>query len=796
MKRTYMRSLIITGLLLLIVGAGIAVKGGVAQADTPVAVDNHVDPAISQSQLVQTAPESQPLDISVGLQIRHKDEFDNLLGAMYDPASPTYQQYLTPDQFTQEFAPTDDQVQQVENYFQSQGLTVTNVAPDNLLLDVQGTVAQAQQAFSVHINTYRSGHQTYYANNTPVKVPRSIRTLVTAVTGLDSRIKMHHNYQNATTVAKATPTGYSPKDISTAYDINPLQSAGFLGDKQTIALFEMDGYLASDVANYMQYFNPASLATTLTSGVANPLSATAAVSNLTNVMVDNYNGAAGGGAGEVSLDIEMVDAVAPHANILVYEGPNTQQGINDTYAKIINDNKAQVVSTSWGECESYAGNTELQVLDNLFKQGAAQGMSFFSAAGDAGAYDCGDTNLAVDSPSSDPYMTSVGGTTLQLNSNSTIASESVWSDPNDNFTNEQGVGGGGGLSGYFSLPGWQKGPGVQNSYSNGKREVPDVTAGANNNYGYSIYCTVQAALCASTGWNQLGGTSAGAPLWAASAALINQYMQTQGKRSLGQMNPVLYRLSNAAHPYAPFHDITTGDNLYYRATANYDMASGLGSPDVFNIARDLVINAGGTTTTSASTAVTTGLALAQDAFQGANQTYWGTSSDGQAWGGDANSSTAFSITNNSGQVTNGSTLYSAVLGPVATNAEVLFSGTLNTYTSNTMGAVLHWTDGNNTYRAYLDGASLIVQKIVLGVPVVLGAAPFTATGGTAYNMRFRIVGTTLYAVAWLKGNTQPANWMITTTDITFLTGYCGVSIQELSSNSTATFTSFQATGLL
>ncbi len=92
--------------------------------------------------------------------------------------------------------------------------------------------------------------------------------------------------------------------------------------------------------------------------------------------------------------------------------------------------------------------------------------------------------------------------------------------------------------------------------------------------------------------------------------------------------------------------------------------------------------------------------------------------------------------------------------------------------------------------------SLVVQKMVLGTPVVLAAAPFTATGGIAYNVRFRIVGTTLYAVAWAKNNAQPANWMITTTDVTFLTGYCGISIQELSPNSTATFTSFQATSLL
>ena len=778
MKRKYICGIIVLGMLLLLVGTGIAIKGGNAYADTPVPLDNSVDPAVSQSAPVQAAPAAQTLAISVGLQVRNGDELDSLLQAVSDPTSPSYHQYLTPDQFTQEFGPTDDQVQQVESYLQGQGMTITNVAPDNLLLDVNGTVAQAQRAFSVHINTYRQGRSTFYANNSPVKVPARIRSLVIAVSGLDSRVKLHHHSQVAQQASKTGPVGYAPKDISNAYDMAPLQNAGFLGDNQTIALFEMDGYQPTDIVNYMQYFNPG-------------LSSVAALANLTNVPVDNYNGAAGSQAIEVSLDIEMIDAIAPHANVLVYEGPDTLQGQNDTYARIVNDNKAQTVSLSWGLCETNNGNPEIQLLDNLFKQGAAQGMAFFAAAGDNGAYDCGDTNLAVDYPASDPYVTSVGGTSLQLNANDTIKSESIWSQPdNSGFT--PGNGGGGGLSGYFSLPSWQTGPGVQNSYSNGMREVPDVSASADKAYGYAMYCTVVISTCASSGWNVAGGTSAGAPVWAASNALINQYMLAQGKKSPGPINPVLYGLFNGAHTYPPFHDTTTGNNLYYPATTNYDLASGMGSPDVFNIARDLVINAGGTATTSSSTSTAAGTVLAQDTFQRSNQTSWGTSSGGQTWGGDANGSTAFSITSNSGRVTNGSTSYNAVLGPLSTNAEVSFTGSFDNYTTNTIGAVLHWTDGNDWYRAYLDGASLIVQKMVLGIPTVLAAAPFTATPGTSYNVRFRIVGTTLSTVAWAKNTTQPTSWMIVTTDSTLLIGYSGLRIQELSNN-TATFTSFQAT---
>ena len=579
MKRKYIHSVIVLGMLFLIAGGGIAIRGGIAQADAPVALSEQVDPVISQSKLVQSAPVSQPLAISVGLQMRNGGELDSLLQAISDPNSSLYHHYLTPSQFTQEFGPTRGQVQQVKSYLQAMGMKVADVAPDNLLLNANATVEQAQRAFNVHINTYRRGKETYYANNSVVKVPASIRAIVTAVTGLDSHVKLHHNSQKANLTRKVAPVGYTPGDIANAYDIAPLQSAGFLGDKQTIALFEMDGYQASDIVNYMQYFNPA-------------LTASTAVSNLTNVLVDNYNGAATSNAIEVSLDVEMIDAIAPHANVLVYEGPNTLQGQNDTYARIVNDNKAQIVSISWGACEANSGDPELQLLHNLFKQGVAQGMSFFAAAGDYGAYDCGDTNLAVDYPGSDPYVTSVGGTSLQLNTNGIIQSEVAWgvptTDPNS-FT--LGSGGGGGLSSYFSLPSWQKGPGVQNSYSNGKREVPDVSANADNAYGYAIYCTV-APSCDSSGWNNTAGTSSGAPLWAASTSLINQYMEVQGKKPLGQMNRVLYKLFNSTPTYPAFHDITLGNNLFYPATGNYDLASGMGSPDVFNMARDLVINAG------------------------------------------------------------------------------------------------------------------------------------------------------------------------------------------------------------
>jgi hypothetical protein len=221
----------------------------------------------------------------------------------------------------------------------------------------------------------------------------------------------------------------------------------------------------------------------------------------------------------------------------------------------------------------------MQTLDNIFKQAASQGQSFFAASGDNGAYDCGDSRLTVDSPANDPYMTGTGGTNLTLNPDITYATESAWSNPNT----FPARGSGGGLSSYFARPNWQTGPGVANTYSTGKRQVPDVSLDADPQTGYSVYVTYNR----STGWNVVGGTSAAAPGWAAFTGVYNQYAAAYGKPSLGYANPTLYSTGSYAQAYPPYHDITTGDNLYYQTTTGWDYPTGWGSFDANNLARDL-----------------------------------------------------------------------------------------------------------------------------------------------------------------------------------------------------------------
>jgi outer membrane protein assembly factor BamB len=187
-----------------------------------------------------------------------------------------------------------------------------------------------------------------------------------------------------------------------------------------------------------------------------------------------------------------------------------------------------------------------------------------------------------------------------------------------------------------------------------------------------------------------------------------------------------------------------------------------------------------------------GTILEQDTFQRANQTYWGIASGGRTWGGDANTANAFSVVNNSGQVSNGSGIYNAVLGSTATNAEVVFSGSMSSFKNANLGAVLRWTDTNDLYKAYIDGTSLVVQKKVIGSTTILGSVAFIATAGTSYTLRFRVVGKTLYARVWKTGTTEPKAWMVAVTDTTFTSGYYGLRILS-QSGANATYTSFKAT---
>src|ERR1700730_3931582 len=164
MQRNIVRNLLFALVALLLIGTSlIAVRMAVyANLNQRITLYGQVVPLVQQARLLQAADANQQLNLSIGLQIRNQADLDALLSGIYDPQSAQYHQYLTPDQFTQLFAPTSDQVQQVVSFLQSQAITVTNVSSNNLLIDATATVAQAQQAFSTQINTYQLGSRIFY----------------------------------------------------------------------------------------------------------------------------------------------------------------------------------------------------------------------------------------------------------------------------------------------------------------------------------------------------------------------------------------------------------------------------------------------------------------------------------------------------------------------------------------------------------------------------------------------------------------------------------------------------------
>ena len=258
--------------------------------------------------------------------------------------------------------------------------------------------------------------------------------------------------------------------------------------------------------------------------------------------------------------------------------------------------------------------------------------------------------------------------------------------------------------------------------------------------------------------------------------------------------------------YGSFPESTTGTfSTYATPSTNAHPHDGLNVDKNNNVWFDeefanklaLATQSGGSITPTPTTPTSTptpGQVIAKDTFQRANQAHWGTASDGHAWGGDSSSVNAFAITGNTGVVSNGgNTSYSAVLGSSVADAEVVVSGSLSNYASANFGAVLRWTDGNDWYKAYIDGGTFYIQKKVAGSATTLTSTPFTAQANTAYTIRFQTFGSTLNAKVWATGSAEPSSWTLTTSDTSLTTGDAGVRV--LTQGGTATFTSFQATAL-
>jgi xanthomonalisin len=491
------------------------------------------------------------MQLAIGLPIRDQAALDQFLREVADPDSPNFRQYLTPEQFTERFGPTQEEYDAVIRFAESRGLKVTNVHPNRLVVDVRGSVADVQRAFHIAVRNFRhpSEGRTFFAPDSDPVLDAPVPIL--QVSGLSNywlrhprlKIKPQGVFDSNPAPKDGTGPGgtYSGNDFRAAY----LPGVNLTGAGQAVGLVEFDGYKLSNIFTYEQTANLPNVP-------------------LQNVLVDGYSGAAGNANSEVCLDIEVAIAMAPGlSQVIVYEAPMSAAW-EDILSRIANDNQAKQISCSWG------GGPPSAVAEQIFQQMAAQGQTFFNASGDDGAV----VNGNIDFPNDSPNVVQVGGTSLATITNGgSYSYETTWT------WGGAGQGpvsaSGGGFSNVYPIPSWQQGVNMaSNQGSTTFRNYPDVALTADNIY--SVADNGQGG--------NVGGTSASAPLWAGFTALVNQQAAAQGKPPVGFINPVIYKLGLSPGYAALFHDCTTGDNITnqsggrFRATVGYDLCTGWGTP--------------------------------------------------------------------------------------------------------------------------------------------------------------------------------------------------------------------------
>jgi hypothetical protein len=528
------------------------------------ALPGHVPRELSGLAVQGRLPATNQLRLAIGLPLRDPAGLDDFLAQVCDPASPNYRHYLTPEAFAARFGPTEADYAAVKDFARKSGLTVTATYSNRLVLDVAGPAAAVENAFHVSLHIYRHPTEArdFYAPDTEPMVDAALP--VVDISGLNNFQRPHPKSFKLSTARqeKTAPKGgsgsggsYMGGDFRAAY----APGVTLRGSGQIVGLVEFDSYYASDIASYESQsgYTNVPLANVLLNGVSG---------------TPGFSGQGADAIGEVSLDIEMAIAMAPAlAQVIVYEG--SQQ--NSILSQIITDNQARQVSCSWGW-----GAGPNTTTDNLFKQMAAQGQSFFNASGDSDAFTTGASSVnGVDNPSlanapaSCPYITQVGGTALTMNGTAaSYASETVW-----NWGLDQGsyVGSSGGISSHYAIPTWQTNinmPGRGGSAS--FRNIPDVALTADN--VWVIYDNNLSAV--------FGGTSCAAPLWAGFTALVNQQETALGQPPAGFINPAIYAIAAGPSYGACFHDVTTGNNFWssspslFSAATGYDLCTGLGTP--------------------------------------------------------------------------------------------------------------------------------------------------------------------------------------------------------------------------
>jgi len=510
-------------------------------------------------------------------------ELNRLLEAQRDPSSPDYQGWLTPEQFGQRFGLSDNDLGAIQSWLQANGFAIDKVARARSWIIFSGSAGQVGRAFHTELRRVEVAGESHFANATEVRVPEALSGVVGAVHGLDDfqLTPLHTGILSRPELNAAGGMHYlAPGDFATIYDVQRLYNAGYDGTGQKLAVM---GQAVVNIADLRAFRAQFSLPP------KDPQMVLAGVSP----------GSSQADQTEATLDLEWAGAIARNAAIVYVYSQSVFQSLQ--YA--IDENLAPVISLSYGGCELQASPT----YRTLAQQANAQGITWVTAAGDSGAAGCDAAGqsqakggLAAAFPADIPEVTAVGGTefnegngfywqaqnSLSMASAVSYIPEKAW---NDTSLGTGILAGGGAPSLVYSKPWWQTGAGVPNDQA---RDVPDLAltaSGAHDAYAMTWKGQLSG----------VGGTSAASPAFAGIVAILNQYLLakgTIGKPGLGNINPALYNLAQSTT--GPFHDVISGNNdvtcvagskgcvngsLGYPAGPGYDIATGLGSVDAFNL---------------------------------------------------------------------------------------------------------------------------------------------------------------------------------------------------------------------
>ncbi|MDQ6744682.1 MAG: S53 family peptidase [Actinomycetota bacterium] len=540
-----------------------------------------------------------------------------LARAVSTPGSPLYGQYEPVPVLAQRFGASPSVRARALAYLRAAGSGDAQVNATGMFAEATLTVAQAERAFGTQLASFASGASgaTYLApvahgraSAAGVSVPPALRGVATGVVGLDPRRlaggasgpahrsggggrrgertgegRAHAAAGQPFSLVPRTGTpagcqaaqatgGFTPNQYLDAYGYSPLRQAGLAGRGQRVALIEIDGFRYSDLRSFARCF-----------GLRIP--------RLSVFYLGSRRALPPGG--ETTLDLEVLDSAAPGLDaIQVYENSGNAAQVIRSLALplLVPGAKPQVVSASFGLCEPFLarsfGRAGILSLERDVELAAATGITVVSASGDQGSAGCVGQKgrpldgLAVEYPASSPFVTGVGGTNLLLSPTNAIRGQVVWND-----TRLQLAAGGGGFSGLFATPAYQK-----VVVSGARRVVPDVSMLADLAPGYAVYCSARDCK-GRHHWRTVGGTSAAAPLLAGGVALVDQDLHRHQRQFLGFMNPLLYSIGGSPDPFAVFSDVTAFGNDVgpyipgsggkplgcCSAHAGFDAASGFGS---------------------------------------------------------------------------------------------------------------------------------------------------------------------------------------------------------------------------